>query len=180
MTMLRPNFSALALGLLIPFAVSSPLHAASQPRALGTFEAWTAAELAERGGKICYMVARPAKSDPQNVRRGDILLMVTHRQAAKQRDEVSFQSGYPFKEGAPVVMEIDKKRFELFTNPKVDPESAWSRDGAMDKALVEAMRKGEALLVRGESTRNTQTTDTFSLMGFSKAYAEIGKACGVK
>jgi invasion protein IalB len=126
------------------------------------------------------MVARPTKSQPDAAKRGDIFLTITHRPAAKQRDEVSFQSGYPYKPGAPVTVDVEKKRFEMFTKPEAEPEGAWSRDAAMDKALVEAMRAGKTVAVKGTSARGTETTDTFSLAGFAKAYAEIGKACGIK
>jgi invasion protein IalB len=50
----------------------------------------------------------------------------------------------------------------------------------MDKALVDAMRAGKTVMVKGTSSRGTETTDSFSLGGFTKAYAEIGKACGIK
>jgi invasion protein IalB len=153
---------------------------AQAPKALGTFDAWVAVELPEKSSKICYMASRPSKSTPEGAKRGDILLTVTHRPGAKQRDEVSFQSGYPFKPGAPVTIEVDKKKFELFTKPEADAEGAWSRDAAMDKALVEAMRAGNSAVVKGTSARGTETVDTFSLAGFTKAYAEIGKACGIK
>jgi invasion protein IalB len=153
---------------------------AQAPKSLGTFDAWIAIELPEKSSKVCYMVARPAKSQPDGAKRGDILLTITHRPAAKQRDEVSFQAGYPYKPGAPVTVEIEKKKFELFTRPESEPDGAWSRDAAMDKALVDAMRGGKTAMVKGTSARGTETTDSFSLEGFTKAYAEFGKACGVK
>jgi invasion protein IalB len=157
-----------------------PALAQTAPKSLGTFDSWIAIELPEKSSKVCYMVARPSKSQPDGAKRGDILLTITHRPAAKQRDEVSFQSGYPYKPGAPVTVEVEKKKFEMFTRPETDPEGAWSRDTAMDKALVEAMRGGNTAVVKGFSSRGTETADSFSLAGFSKAYAEIGKACGVK
>jgi len=172
-----------ALGVALTAAVSLSVAApvlAQTPKSLGTFDSWIAVELPEKSSKVCYMVARPAKSQPEGAKRGDILLTITHRPAAKQRDEVSFQSGYPYKAGAPVTVEIEKKKFELFTKTEADPDSAWSRDAAMDKALVEAMRGGKTVVVKGTSLRGTETADSFSLAGFTKAYAEIGKACGVK
>jgi hypothetical protein len=42
------------------------------------------------------------------------------------------------------------------------------------------MRRGSTMTVTGMSSKGTQTTDTFSLSGFSKAYEAIGKACNVK
>lgn len=165
---------------LVAASMLGAAHAQNAPKSLGTFESWTAIEAPERSSKICYMVARPTKSLPDGAKRGDILLTVMHRPAAKQRDEVSFQSGYPFKPGAPVVIDVEKKKFDLFTKPETDAEGAWSRDAAMDKALVEAMKSGNSLTVKGVSGRGTETTDTFSLAGFTKAYAEIGKACGIR
>jgi invasion protein IalB len=161
-------------------AASEPAVAQTAPKALGTFDAWIAIELPEKSGKVCYMVARPTKSLPDGAKRGDILLTITHRPAAKQRDEVSFQAGYPYKPGAPVMVEIEKRKFEMFTRPEADPEGAWAKDAAMDKAMVEAMRAGNTAVVKGTSARGTETTDSFSLAGFTKAYAEIGKACGIK
>jgi invasion protein IalB len=153
---------------------------AAAPKPLGSFEAWTPVELAQAGGKICYMFARPAASEPRGARRGDIMVVVMHRPSTKRQDEVSFQSGYPFKDGAVVAVDIDGKKFEFFTRTDVDAEAAWARDDAADKAIVAAMRAGKTMKIRGTQSRNTETTDTFSLAGFGRAYAEIGKACGIK
>ena len=71
---------------------------------------------------------------------------------------------------------IDRQRFVLFT----DRETAWSRDAKSDTALVKAMMRGRRMRVRGTSARGTVTTDTYSLLGFTKAYRAIGKACGVR
>ena len=147
------------------------------PKQLGSFESWTSVELAQASSKICYVFARPSASDPKAIKRGEVMLTVTHRPAAKRFDEVSFQAGYPYKSGAPVAVEIDGKKFEFFTRTDVDPEAAWAKDDAADKAVVAAMKNGKTLKVRGISARNTQTTDTLNLAGFVKAYAEIGKAC---
>lgn len=151
-----------------------------QPKLLGTFEQWTASELREAGGKACYMVSRPIKSEGRYAKRGDVFITVTHRPAKKQRNEVSVKAGFPFKEGSSPSLQIGDKKFELFIRPDYDPEGAWTKDTATDKALVEAMQRGATLLLRGTSNRSTETTDTFSLKGFTKAYQEINKACAGK
>jgi len=161
-------------------AQTRPAAAPAGPKPLGSFESWTSAELGAGAAKVCYMFARPAESLPKGARRGEIMVTITHRPGAKRQDEVSFQAGYSFKEGAPVSVEVDGKKFEFFTRVDVDADSAWAKDPAADKAIVTALRGGNTLKVRGTSQRNTETTDTFSLSGFSKAYAEIGKACGIK
>ena len=176
--------------VIVALATASALAAEAQkaqptatlpaPKQLGSFDSWTPVELAQSSGKICYMFARPSASEPKGAKRGDIMIVVTHRPAAKRQDEVSYQSGYPFKEGAPVAVDIDGKKFQFFTRADIDAESAWATDASVDKAVIAGMKTGKAVKVRGTSARSTDTTDTFNLAGFAKAYAEIGKACGVK
>ena len=166
-----------------PPAAPAPATAATpSPQALGTFDRWIAAFVGEGANKVCYMRTKPSSSEsrPARLRRGDVAVAVTHRPGAKQRDEVSFDAGYAIKDGAIVAVEIGQKRFQMFNRPSVDPETAWSADTATDKAMVEAMRAGQAMIVRAVSARGSETVDTVPLAGFAKAYAEIGKACGIK
>ncbi len=161
-----------------PAAAAKP-ESLPAPKELGKYEAWTSVELVQSGSKICYMFARPASSEPKAVKRGDVMLTITHRPAIKRRDEVSFQAGYPYKKGETVAVDIDGKKFQFFTRPDVDPDAAWAQDPAADKAIVTAMKNGKTLKVQGASAKDAKTTDTFALAGFSKAYGEIGKACGM-
>lgn len=163
-----------------PQAPPAAQNTPSGPRALGTFETWTAIELVERTGKICYMVGRPSQSEPKGARRGEVMLTVSHRPAQNQQNQVSYHAGYTYKGGSPVVVEIERKKFEMFTRPEVDPEAAWTQDANADKAIVDAMRNGKTLTVKGTSARGTETLDTIPLAGFSRALGEISKACGVK
>jgi hypothetical protein len=57
---------------------------------------------------------------------------------------------------------------------------AWAADGAADLALSQAVRNGSKMVVTGESSRGTKTTDTYSLKGSTKAYEAISKACNVQ
>jgi invasion protein IalB len=159
-----------------PAAKSDALPA---PKELGSYEAWTSVELTQSGGKICYMFARPASSEPKSLKRSDVMLTITHRPALKRRDEVSFQAGYAYKKGETVAVDVDGKKFQFFTRPDVDPDAAWAQDPAADKAIVTALKNGKTLKVQGASEKGAKTTDVFSLGGFSKAYADIGKACGM-
>lgn len=159
-----------------------PVSAAPAPQALGTFNGWIAAVAGDGVNKVCYMRAKPSSTEsrPAKLRRGNVAVAVTHRPGAKQRDEVSFDAGYAIKDGAIVAVEVGQKRFQMFNRPSVDPETAWSVDAVTDKALVDAMRAGQIMIVRAVSARGSETADTVPLAGFARAYAEIGKACGIK
>jgi invasion protein IalB len=143
---------------------------------LGGAKGWDAYIDTVKSGKICYLIGKPSKSEPASAKRSAIFASVTHRPSEKRLNEVSFTSGYLFKEGSDAELAIDGKKFSLFT----DKEGAWTRDPATDKAVVEAMAKGREAVIKGVSARGTATTDTYSLEGFTQALDAIDKACGVK
>jgi invasion protein IalB len=165
-----------------PATPAAPATAPAGPTLVGRFDSWTVAEIGTRADKTCYVTARPERSEsrPANVRRGDILLTVTHQASAQRRDEVSFQAGYPFRPGAIVGVEVDNRRFELVTRTDVDDDIAWTKDPAADRALVAAMRAGRVMVIRGVSARGTETVDTFNLTGFARALTAVNTACGVR
>jgi len=40
------------------------------------------------------------------------------------------------------------------------------------------MIRGAEMVIAGESSRGTQTTDTYSLLGFTAAHEAMNEACG--
>jgi hypothetical protein len=147
-----------------------------QPQKLGAVQSWTAYSAPEKGGHICYVVGEPAKSEPQGAKRDPVHLLVTHNTADKTTGVVSFVAGYGFKDGSPAELDVGGKKFSLFTKD----DTAWARDAATDKAIVDAMLKGKQAVIKGGSARGTATTDTYVLAGFPKVLGEIDKACKVK
>ena len=143
---------------------------------LGGAQGWDAYSDTEKGHKICYLVGEPSKSEPANAKRNKIYASISHRPAEKVSNEVSFNAGYLFKDGSDAELVVDGHKFSLFTNK----DSAWSRDAATDKAVVEALAKGKTAVLKGTSARGTETTDTYSLAGLTQALTQIDKACGVK
>jgi hypothetical protein len=165
-----------------PHAKQSAVHAAAtqpaapQPERLGAAQGWTAYKAPEKTGQICYLVGEPAKSEPANIKRDPVHLLVTHNTADKTTGVVSFIAGYGFKDGSAAELDIAGKKFSLFTKD----DTAWARDAATDKAIVEAMAKGKQAVIKGSSARGTATTDTYTLAGFVQVLGEIDKACKVK
>jgi len=144
---------------------------------LGGAQGWDAYSDTEKGHKICYLVGEPSKSEPANAKRNKIYASISHRPAEKVSNEVSFNAGYLFKDGSDAELIVDgHTKFSLFTNK----DSAWSRDAATDKAVVEALARGKTAVLKGTSARGTETTDTYSLAGLTQALNQIDKACGVK
>jgi len=149
---------------------------ATAPKRLAEAQGWTAYSAPEKTGLLCYIVGQPTKSEPANAKRDPVHLLVTHNSADKTANVVSFIAGYAFKEGSDAEVDIGGKKFALFTKG----DTAWARDAATDKAVVDAMLKGKQAVIRGSSARGTATTDTYSLAGFTQVISEIDKACKVK
>ena len=140
---------------------------------LGDFNEWSAFRFTENGNRACYMASQPVKAEGNYTKRGDIYALVTHRPSENRRDEVSFIAGYKFKAESTVEVRIGKTGFQLFTNE----DGAWTANKDEDQKLVQAMIKGNRMVVRGTSTRGTKTVDTYSLRGFTKAYNKITTTC---
>lgn len=153
-----------------------PAATGAKSEHLGDAQGWSAFAETDKNAKACFLVGRPVKTDPENLKRGDVYVYVTHRPAEKTFNVVSFSAGYPYKEGSDAELSVDTHKFALFTSK----ESAWSRDAATDKSVVDTMAKAKQAVLKGTSTRGTNTTDTYSLDGFAQMLAQIDKACGVK
>jgi len=148
-------------------------QAVAQPNLIAQHGNWAAYHHTERSGKVCFMASKPISAKGNYTRRGDIFALVTHRPADRTRDVVSFVAGYTFKPDSNVTVNIDGKKFELFTRG----DTAWAVDSKTDKALANAMRNGNRMIVKGRSSRGTLTTDTYSLKGSTAAHNAINKAC---
>jgi hypothetical protein len=149
-----------------------PAAARSDLETIGDYQAWSAASFTNGSIRTCYAVSTPAESAPKNVRRGKIYAMVSRR-SPEQADDLIVVSGYPYKDGSPVQVSIGTSKFSLSTGN----EFAWMPVGEGVGPLVEAMIGGQQMIVEGVSARGTETTDTYSLLGFTAAYKAMVKRC---
>ena len=173
MTIAR-SFVALILASIILFA--APSLRAAEPKLLGQYRDWEAYRLKEDGKNVCYAASQPTKTKGKYKKRGDVVVLVTHRPARKERDVINFFAGYSFKKGSAVEVKIGGQNFNLFTKA----DTAWARSEKDERAMVRAMMRGRRMIVTGTSARGTRTADTYSLLGFTRAYRRVSKACGIK
>lgn len=120
-----------------------------------------------------WTAARGGSDVTSDVRRGDILLFVTFRPGGAGAGEISYTGGYPFADGSTVTMTVGSDRFELFT----DGEWAWAGSAEDDARIVTALKGGAEAVLVARSARGTETTDTFSLLGFTAAMTEAESRC---
>jgi hypothetical protein len=147
--------------------------AAAEPERIGGSRDWSAYVLERGGGKVCYMVSLPKKSEGNYTARGDVFALVTNDPGNSTRGEVSIVTGYTYKQDSMVSVRIGGTTFDMFT----DKDRAWTQGPEEDAPLVSAMVKGSDMIVKGTSSRGTLTTDTYSLSGFTATKKLIDNAC---
>ncbi len=162
----RPTHSA------PPRPASHPAPVA--PKAIGKFDDWTAVTHQEGGQTVCYAFTRAASSTPPQAGRGDVVLTVTNRPGSA-RDAVAISAGFAYAPNAEVSMQVEgaSGNHPFYTSQR----SAFARDG---HSVVGAFERGRQAIAKSPGPRNTPITDTFSLHGFSPAYAAMTKACSGK
>jgi len=146
---------------------------------LGRFGYWTAQKIEEGGSTVCYMTlaAKPpsVSGKGKKKKRGEVVLMITHRPSEGSTDVVSYAVGANFKPATDVSVRVGQKAFAMFTKG----DAAWARDAATDHALTAALRAGQSVTFRGALASGEALADTVNLKGADEAYVAIGKACGL-
>lgn len=132
---------------------------------------WLVFTTQKGGSKVCYMASEPIKKSGNSGDRSDAYVMVTRRNATT--DEVSVSSGYGYKIDSKVKIEVDNNKFDFFTKDAI----AWAYDSRQDTQVVNAMKKGNKLTVRGTSPKDSFSLDTYSLKGLSAAYNKMKASC---
>ncbi len=151
-------------------------HPAFAQTMLSQHGAWQVYKTQENGGHVCYMHAEPIKSEGNYRTRGNAYIQITQRPEENSYDVVSVIAGYTYKPKSQAELIVDGQSFKLFT----DRDSAWGRDAAADKKITKAIRAGNRLRIKGRSSRNTLTIDTYSLKGSGEAYRAMNAACAVR
>jgi hypothetical protein len=147
----------------------------NEPRLLGQYGEWGAYTASPNGKKLCFALAKPGSSQttPPNRPRDPAYLFISTRPGEKVKDEVSLIIGYPIKPNTEVTAAVGATSFVLYTQE----DGAWIKNAPDESKMVDAMRKGADVVVKGESGKGTKTTDTFSLKGITQALDRVGQEC---
>ena len=168
------------LALILPAAVlaqprpahsvahPAPVRPTNVPKPIGKWDDWQAAIHQESGATVCYAFTRARASAPVLPGRGDVVLTVTQRPSG--RDAVAISAGFAYPAGSEVQMQVDSAQLPFYTANR----SAFARDG---RTVVAAFERGRQAVAHSPAPRVQSVSDTFSLRGFTPAYAAINKAC---
>jgi len=148
---------------------------ADQATLLGQYADWGAYTAAPDSGKVCFALAKPKSSTttPANRPRDPTYVFIATRPSEKVHNEVSVIIGYQFRANSDATAEIGSARYSMYTQQ----DGAWIKNASEESRLLDALRKGSELTIKGVSSRNTQSTDVYSLKGVSQAMERVEQEC---
>jgi len=149
------------------------LNAEENLKSIGKFKDWESFVLSQDGNKTCFAQSIPVVRAPKKLKRDPSRLFVSFRPAENIKNEVSVTNGYEFKLKAPVIAKSGKKSYDLFSKGRF----AWVVENEDQTKLIRTMKKASRLMVIGNTSKGDQTTDHYSMMGFTKAYSAAKKGC---
>jgi len=153
--------------------VLGTLNAEENLRSVGKFKDWESFILSQEENKICFAQSIPVVRAPKKLKRDPSRLFISFRPTENIKNEVSVTNGYEFKLKAPVTAKSGKKSYDLFSKGRF----AWVVDNKDETKLIITMKKASRLMIIGNSDKGDQTTDHYSMMGFTKAYNVAKKSC---
>ena len=158
--------------ILITLFLFSINASAVTPRSTGKYKNWESFVAETDKGKICFAQTVPTKRAPAAVKRDKSKLFVTFRPSEEIKDEVSLTSGHDYKISS-VTASSGKRRYSFFSQK----DFAWLLDDQEEKKFIQLMKKATDIIVKARTVKGAETTDHYSMMGFTKAYNTAKKTC---
>ena len=172
----KPAASAPAPAAAAATPASAPAGGGeAQPTLLGQYGDWGAYSATPNGHKVCFSIAKPktSQTNPVGRKRDQAYVFISDRPTENVRNEVSVIIGYPFKPSTDASAEVGADKFAMYTLN----DGAWIKNVAEEARMVDSMRKGSDLTVKGVSGHGTESTDQYSLKGLSQAIDRAAQEC---
>jgi len=152
--------------------------AAAGPTGGGTFQIatygdWGVYTSGKDKQKVCYALSQPKDRMPKGLNRDPAYVFISNRPGDGARNEFSIIMGYPLKLNGAATAAVGNASFSMLAKDK----SAWLKNAAEESQLLDAMRKGKDLIVKGTSAKGNETTDRYSLSGLGQAIERAQKEC---
>jgi hypothetical protein len=158
--------------IIVVFTAFSFNAFANTPRSTGKYKNWESFTVETDKGKICFAQTVPTKRAPAAIKRDKSKLFVTFRPTESIKDEISITSGHDYKTSS-VTASSGKRKYSFFSQKNF----AWLLDDQEERKFIQLMKKATDVIVKARTTKGAETTDHYSMMGFTKAYNTAKKTC---
>jgi hypothetical protein len=164
-------------GTAVPAQAQAQRAAASASQAqamlLETAGKWQAFSSQQGRSKVCYALSKAESRLPANLKDVEGLLFVSSRPGEGVRNEISFVMNFDLKEDVEHQAIIGEERFALVAKG----QNMWLKNPAEEPRMLDSLRKGATLEIRGTSRRNNPTNDKYSLAGMTQTVKRAEDAC---
>ncbi len=140
---------------------------------MGKHKDWETYIIKSDTSKICFAQSMPVLQAPKNNLR-DARLFITFRPSENITNEVSITAGYEFNKQNKITAISGKYKYKF----DISQEGfAWISDNRQEKKMINTMKKGSRIMIKGYNEKGSQTIDHYSLLGFTKAYNATKANC---
>lgn len=149
--------------------------AAGQAQALllETAGKWQAFSSQQGRSKVCYALSKAESRSPANLKDVEGLLFISSRPAEGVRNEISLVMNFDLNENVEHQAVIGSEQFALVAKG----QNMWLKNPAEEPRMLDAMRKGSTLEIKGTSKRGNPTSDKYSLAGVTQVIKRAEDAC---
>lgn len=140
---------------------------------LETAGKWQAFSSQQGRSKICYALSKAESRTPANLKDVEGLLFISSRPGEGVRNEISLVMNFDLKEDVEHQAIIGSDRFALVAKG----QNVWLKNPAEEGRMLDALRKGAGLEIKGTSKRGNATSDKYSLAGISQIVKRAEDAC---
>ncbi|KRE06191.1 hypothetical protein ASE63_24705 [Bosea sp. Root381] len=154
-------------------AAGTPAAGQGQAMLLESAGKWQAFSSQQGRAKVCYALSKAESRSPANLRDIEGLLFVATRPGEGVRNEISFVMNFDLKEDVEHQAVIGSERFALVAKGK----NMWLKNPAEEPRMLDSLRKGADLEVKGTSRRGNPTSDKYSLAGMTQTVKRAEDAC---
>ena len=146
---------------------------AEEVKKMGKHKDWETYVIKSDSGKVCFAQSKPVLQAPKTNQR-DARLFITFRPNEKIKNEISITAGYVFNKKNSILAVSGKNKYKF----DISQEGfAWMADPKQEKKMINTMKKGSRIMVKGYNQKGSQTIDHYSLLGFTKAYNATKANC---
>jgi invasion protein IalB len=164
---------AAGAGLTTPAQAQRASAGQAQAMLLETAGKWQAFSSQQGRNKVCYALSKAETRLPANLKDVEGLLFVSSRPAEGVRNEISLVMNFDLKEGVEHQAIIGDERFALVAKG----QNMWLKNPAEEPRMLDSLRKGSSLEIKGTSKRGNPTSDKYSLAGITQIVKRAEEAC---
>ena len=146
---------------------------AEEVKKMGTHKDWETYIVNSEKGKVCFAQSKPVLQAPKKNSR-EARLFISFRPGENITNEISITSGYKYNSQNTVTAISGKNKYKFDI---IQESFAWIADNKFENRMIKTMKKGSRIMVKAHNQEGSQTTDHYSLLGFTKAYKATKANC---